>query len=160
MAINVEKFVGNDNFNMAEFNNMIDQINSGVNDVADSIPKIALGSYIGTGLYGEDNPTSLTFDFVPKILWVYGRMSSTTDVWINTTRTTSATGVTAIMINVEVLTTDYSQRGFTFSGGDSSSRIYTKKSDDEKTITWYFGDSNVASSLNQDNVEFYFMAIG
>ncbi len=31
---------------------------------------IATGSYVGTGESGEDNPNTLTFDFVPKVLWV------------------------------------------------------------------------------------------
>ena len=32
------------------------------------VPKIATGSYTGTGTYGADNPCSLTFPFSPK-LW-------------------------------------------------------------------------------------------
>ena len=27
-------------------------------------------SYVGTGTYGSDNPTTLTFDFVPKVVFV------------------------------------------------------------------------------------------
>lgn len=33
-------------------------------------PKIATGSYTGTGTYGASNPNSLTFDFVPKMLFI------------------------------------------------------------------------------------------
>jgi hypothetical protein len=33
--------------------------------------KIATGSYVGTGTYGEANPCSLTFDFVPWLVYVY-----------------------------------------------------------------------------------------
>lgn len=32
------------------------------------LAKIATGSYVGTGLYGENNPVELTFDFEPKML--------------------------------------------------------------------------------------------
>lgn len=32
--------------------------------------KIATGSYVGTGTYGSANPCSLTFDFVPKIIFL------------------------------------------------------------------------------------------
>lgn len=32
--------------------------------------QIAFGTYTGTGTYGSSNPTSLTFDFEPKLLWV------------------------------------------------------------------------------------------
>ncbi len=39
--------------------------------------KVVAGSYVGTGTYGEANKTSLTFGFVPKLLWV------TTDRWLH-----------------------------------------------------------------------------
>lgn len=78
MAMNVTPFVGTDNFNMETFNNMISQINSGVNgEISDVLAqlgtraKIQTGSYVGTGTYGADNPCSLTFDFEPKICVVY-----------------------------------------------------------------------------------------
>jgi hypothetical protein len=31
---------------------------------------IATGSYVGTGKSGKSNPNTLTFDFIPKVLWV------------------------------------------------------------------------------------------
>ena len=78
MAMNVTPFVGTDNFNMETFNNMISQINNGVNSEISEVlaqlgtkAKIQTGSYVGTGTYGADNPCSLTFDFEPTILWVY-----------------------------------------------------------------------------------------
>ena len=40
-----------------------DQIKDGV--------KIATGSYTGTGTYGASNPNSLTFEFAPKLVFVY-----------------------------------------------------------------------------------------
>jgi len=40
-------------------------------DNAVTAPKIATGSYIGTGVYGASNPNRLTFDFVPKIWGFY-----------------------------------------------------------------------------------------
>ena len=77
MAMNVTPFVGTDNFNMETFNNMISQINDGVNsEISDVLAqlgtkaKIQTGSYVGTGTYGAANPCSLTFDFVPKMLWL------------------------------------------------------------------------------------------
>ena len=36
----------------------------------DTMPRIATGSYVGTGEYGEDHPNTLTFDFVPKLVIV------------------------------------------------------------------------------------------
>ena len=34
--------------------------------------QIATGSYVGTGTYGADHPCSLTFDFLPTIIWLFG----------------------------------------------------------------------------------------
>lgn len=34
--------------------------------------RVQFGSYVGTGTYGERNPNSLTFDFVPKMVVVMG----------------------------------------------------------------------------------------
>ena len=34
------------------------------------VPKIAIGSYVGTGTYSSANPNSLTFDFEPKIVFL------------------------------------------------------------------------------------------
>lgn len=34
------------------------------------VPKIAVGTYVGTGTFGEDNPTTLAFDFKPKLVIV------------------------------------------------------------------------------------------
>lgn len=31
-------------------------------------PKVVYGSYVGTGTCGQSNPSSLTFDFEPKVL--------------------------------------------------------------------------------------------
>ena len=39
-------------------------------DNAATAPKIATGSYVGTGKYGSNNPNSLTFEFEPKIVMI------------------------------------------------------------------------------------------
>lgn len=35
--------------------------------------RVQVVSYVGTGTSGSDNPVSITFDFVPKSIWVIGR---------------------------------------------------------------------------------------
>ena len=75
MAMNVTPFVGTDNFNMETFNNMISQINSGVNgEISDVLAQLGTkagfvyGTYKGTGTSGSDNPNSLTFDGKPLLV--------------------------------------------------------------------------------------------
>lgn len=91
MALNVSQFQSSDNFNMAEFNDMISQINSGVNSEISALTtalngkaKIQTGSYVGTGTYGSSNPCTLTFDFMPKLFIInlpYGDSNSYIVVW-------------------------------------------------------------------------------
>lgn len=38
--------------------------------------KIATGSYVGTGKYGKSNPNTLTFDFEPKAVFIFGTKAS------------------------------------------------------------------------------------
>lgn len=38
--------------------------------------RIQIVSYVGTGTYGSENKTSVTFDFAPKIIFVYGNTKS------------------------------------------------------------------------------------
>lgn len=45
-------------------------------DNAVTAPKIATGSYVGTGTYGADNPNSLTFDGIPKMVCVFDSTGS------------------------------------------------------------------------------------
>lgn len=47
-----------------------------VNNLCDlkALTRLTIGSYVGTGTYGANNPVSLTFDFEPKILVVRGKV--------------------------------------------------------------------------------------
>lgn len=40
---------------------------------------IASGSYVGNGKYGEANPNTLTFDFPPKVIMIYGNVRDYTN---------------------------------------------------------------------------------
>lgn len=46
---------------------------------ADQKARIATGSYTGTGTYGASNPCSLTFPFVPKLVFIQSNNSSARD---------------------------------------------------------------------------------
>ena len=45
---------------------IFNEVGSGMGGV-----KIASGSYVGTGTYGVNNPTRITFDFTPKFVCVH-----------------------------------------------------------------------------------------
>lgn len=158
MAMNVTPFVGTDNFNMETFNNMISQINSGVNsEISDVLAqlgtkaKIETGSYTGTGTYGSANPTSLTFGFEPKlvIVWIayqpsenYGlRPASNSGAWNSSFIYTKGQCRTNIYYNNTVYTNELSVVGNTFS--------------------WYTKSNNAPyGQLNQSGVTYEYFAIG
>ena len=66
MALNVTPFVGTDNFNMETFNNMISQINSGVNsEISGVLAQLGTKARIQTGSYdGKDGKKVYTTDVV------------------------------------------------------------------------------------------------
>ena len=128
MAMNVTPFVGTDNFNMETFNNMISQINSGVNsEISDVLAqlgtkaKIQTGSYVGTGTYGVGNPCSLTFDFVPKFLYIKSTNSSSAGFFLPHTLTNTFK--------------HYAYQGFTQNASIQSSNCYGKM--EGTTLSWY-----------------------
>ena len=46
-----------------------------VNNLCDlkALTRLTIGSYVGTGTYGSENPNSLTFDFEPRVVFIaYG----------------------------------------------------------------------------------------
>ena len=60
-----------DRIMMDDFNADNQKIDAAIKANADAIPKIATGSYVGTGSYGANNPNTLTFDFTPKLVLLY-----------------------------------------------------------------------------------------
>lgn len=106
-------------------------------------PKIATGSYTGTGTYGASNPNSLTFDFAPKLLLVKMRRSAAF----------------------------YADNGtynncLLWMPGVTSCTIYgtSAKSNDivvnGNTISWYNNFSAVESQLNTSGQTYDYVAIG
>lgn len=49
------------------------------------LPQLAVGTYVGTGAYGEANPNSITFPFPPKLIWIHGKMRSGKSAIVNGT---------------------------------------------------------------------------
>lgn len=122
---------------------------------ADGKCKIATGSYVGTGLFGVDNPCSITFPFVPVIAMMptYSTGGSIADRWL---------------VPIADLPTDYAgNKGFFRYPGSSNILGYGKKSPDGRTLYWYATTSlsNWESSVplaqhNILNMTYNWVAIG
>ena len=108
--------------------------------------KIAVGSYVGTGTYGESNPTTLTFDFEPKIIFL--------DV---TTRST-ATGMNASKIP----TYSILFRGAAEASSASGSLLTLIW--DGKQVSWYyetsFSSGAASGQYNTEGQTYHYIAIG
>ena len=98
------------------------------------------GQYTGTGTYGVNNPTSITFPFAPILI---------------TSPTYQGNNYSTAVFNTNILTTSYTQNYFTL-----SSNVMMKKSADGKTITWYSRSSSSSSQLNDINTVYKYVAIG
>ena len=116
--------------------------------------RIATGSYTGTGTYGASNPNSLTFEFEPKLVFmfkdkfpVYGGPNNTTSYPVY--------GTTIGM------TTEYARCLFNIYGRKSGDDyyLYAKKSSDGKTLSWYHG-AGADDQMNDSGVTFNYIAIG
>ena len=121
---------------------------------------VVAGSYVGTGDYnsgtgwGSSNPTSLTFDFAPKLL-IIGWQETLDNGFFSSNLGERVTSDNYYSIYTGALTTQFKQyRGF----GDPDSS-YAKKSSDGKTITWY-STHHANSQRNDKRHKYYYLAIG
>lgn len=160
MAMNVSQFQPSDNFNMAEFNDKITQINSGVNSEVSALKtlinegvKFEIASYVGTGLNGASNPSSLTFSFAPTFVIYMGSVDSDLHV------SGHGSGQNWLAIP-KYMSTSYRQYDGFAAQNYSDYSTYGKISPDGKTISWYNTSDVSFAQLNFANDTYYYIAIG
>jgi len=122
-----------------EFKGSDQKIEQALQTLKASLPKFHAGSYVGTGTFGQEKPTTLTFDFTPKM--VYLREPSLL-----------LTGVSKQFIWIPGTT------------GDSLDSSGTKRfySLDGNTLSWYVTGYYASEwwQLNGANTTYYYVAIG
>lgn len=132
---------------------------------------VATGSYVGTGTSQNNGEVTLTFDFAPKVLMLFGA-NGTILAGRNTDYTYSADSSLAIGYP-QALTTSFARGLFVndygVSGGGSGN-ILAKRSDDGKSVTWkttaVYEDEDgslyyyPAQGYNAQGVTYYYVAIG
>lgn len=117
---------------------------------------IETGSYVGTGTYGSSNPNSLTFDFEPKIVFLYMGYNELLGSNTMSFFTSVQSYYSNNMIFPEALTTTYKENmGFALMNGTS----YGKKSSDGKKIFWYHTHSAIEQH-NKSGEVYRYIAIG
>lgn len=116
--------------------------------------RIATGSYKGTGKYGIDNPNTLTFNFVPKIVMLTGQQ--------NIPYGTPGTYTSMPYVDCEVIERTtvgmFSWCGFELGEGYRS-ECYAAFDRGTKTLRWASSDS-AGKQYNNISYKYYYIALG
>mgnify|MGYP000887001897 CR=1 FL=1 len=105
--------------------------------------QIATGFYTGTGTYGSGNKNSLTFPFVPKL------------IYITASTMTNGYGQTITQSNWKLWHTGLANAYVGYSG-DYAQDTYSVNN---KTFSWY-NDTNSTQQLNYSGQQYHYTAIG
>ena len=100
------------------------------------------GQYTGTGTYGVNNPTTLTFPFEPLFI-------------IGITFKNYGGGLSSCILNMAVAETTYRQ-AYWF---DNDRLQYLSMSNDRKTVKFY-SERSIYAQYNESDKTYYFAAIG
>ena len=110
--------------------------------------QIAFGTYNGTGTNGRANPTSLIFNFEPKLLWV------TKSGFIESTHRSSST--TADYLNLQMFLINGVTSASLNNGTTATGTVTISWSGN--TVSWH--SSNADLQLNSGGRSYYYLAIG
>lgn len=102
--------------------------------------RVQVLSYVGTGTYGSSNPNSLTFDFVPKAVFVVGTQYSDGD-------------------GIAIMPMIYGY-GFSNRALNDSNANYCIVTWNKKNVTWYAYSSNAVFQSNSQGGKYFAVAIG
>lgn len=144
-------FVDTDLPSMANFNQkFLDAIQQAADDAVDEAPKIATGSYMGTGTFGEDNPNTLMFEFEPKVWGIYAYED-----------TPQETGPGYMYISITPVI-PWGLSDFRMAVGTSNFRRF-RASYNQGSVSFYTAESEGNYGGNQFNkagCTYYYLAIG
>lgn len=121
----------------------------------DKIGFVETGYYVGTGESGELSPNSLTFDFVPKLIFLFDS-GGRPHIQYNFNKDDS----TPIYGLCSSLTTKFEKdKLFNL---QRNLHIFAKKTEDGKTISWYVGgaESHSKAQFNEAGVIYLYFALG
>lgn len=121
--------------------------------------EIEIVSYQGTGTYGPDNPTSVTFSAPPSVIIMLGHKSVSDGHWY---QGEDLDYEYVYMLPASAVPTEY-KRGCGF-GNERNYYIYGKKSADGKTFSWYswqnsMGAGSAGEQCNSSGIEYYVLGL-
>ena len=125
----------------ADFNSDNAKTDAALAAIRNIVPQIAVGSYMGTGTKGSDNPNTLTFDFPPKLVIV--AIDNTNSLEAGT-------------LFIRGQTKSPGVGSFTSSGSFLDLTI----SWDGNSLSWYTSASSAADQMNIGGSTYCYFAIG
>ena len=120
---------------MEEFNADNRRVEQALTELENNQLRIAMGSYTGTGEYGENHPITLTFPFKPLLLYTYGGTLS--DVFVLTSCALS-----------RYADPDLSNSEYTLNF------VWT-----DNSVSWY-NNVKAYAHLNEKDMVYHYMVIG
>lgn len=116
-------------------------------NISNYTPKVAPGTYVGTGKSGSANPNVLSFNFTPKYLYIYCPDQIDSEYY----DATFLYGCPNAFV--------HGRRASTSSYQDGSTVTVTWETN---SVSWYYANStdNATSQLNVSGHTYYYVAIG
>ena len=117
--------------------------------------KIQAGSYTGTGKVGQENPNSLSFDFIPKLVFVQKQTIRSDSSHVNVAQTFFLNGVENTTSEIYYSTI----------GGGTSYPGLIRLTWNDKTVSWYAYPASSDNpqpddQLNESNAIYYYIGFG
>ncbi len=140
-TIGLPQWAGSDAFRMAEFNQAFSAIDAAIAGRA----LVATGQYTGTGTYGRDNPTWLSFGFRPLL------------VAVTLNGTSFAFAAANIILTGQ--TTSYGLMSSSQPGFNSAYYPHWTIQWGDHTVSWY-DDNNAEKQLNVSGARYAWLALG
>ena len=108
-------------------------------EIAEVKSQLEIGSYVGTGTYGEATPTSISLSISAKIIFIVGKRAQ------------------GGIILADQLTSSYTTQLVTYNSFSSGNAVHARKQGN--TIDWY-ATTNASVQLNDARVTYRYYAIG
>ena len=139
--IQLNQWIKTDPVLMDDMNADNQKLDSAIGALQSGMLHIASGSYEGTGTCGSGSPTSLSFDFSPRLLIIRAPSSEG--------KNGNAFGTTLV-------------RGIDFQYNDTYGMYssYMNVSWGENSVSWYTNMGYPGDQLNESGTTYYYVAIG
>ena len=118
---------------MDDFNADNQKIDAALKAVADGGTKLAVGTYVGTGQFGEAHPNTLAFDFAPTGILI--------------TAPKSSPNALILIAPAEIMYYPMDSRSVQVAWNGN-------------TVSWYQINNGADFQMNQDGVSYRYIAIG